>query len=212
MLNENSCHNVTNNNFLNCLNKYKWFRNLTTLSWVEYLFAKYYFLVLCVLFTFVAVVSAYNKYFTHAMSVSIPFAATSMFALFAYKYTKEKLRLDLFDRRFEALRAIHEFISLALEISVPKEPSDFVKLAEKAAQACRGINLHKLYLLFGSDMKYIFDDLNAAYSCLASFPKENVGSKRWDKWASHMDNLEQINKNLYVDFSAYVDFGEYKKL
>ena len=193
--------------------------NITNLSFIESFFIKYYFLVLCVASVIVACVSWHEKFFIHAMSIIIPLAGTSMFSLFAYKYTREKLRLDLFDKRLEAISSISAFISTAvnhINVSLGVRGTSFKTndFYNTSASAFGGVNLHKLFLLFGHDLHDVFHFLWSVRGSLVleGLIDGNCRAENRDKWERHRTKLYEIHNNLYKTFASYVYFGDYKAI
>jgi hypothetical protein len=72
-----------------------------------------------------------------ASSVSLPLI-TAIFAFLAYKYNKEKFRLDLFEKRWEVYENISIFCSILLRYSRAPDKQEDIKKASEA--------MHKSFL------------------------------------------------------------------
>src|SRR5262249_38609200 len=89
---------------------------------------------------------------------------TLVFAYFAYRFSREKFRLDLFEKRFAVYEATLAFCSRAMQgplRAVRPDQRIAVQEALKSAEASfRGIGYHKARALFGKDIQNLLDRIN----------------------------------------------------
>jgi hypothetical protein len=146
--------------------------------------------------------------------------ATALFSYFAYRFSKEKFRLDLFDRRFAVYEATLEFCSRvmaegSLRATTP-EQRERVEHAIRAAEGSfRGIGWHKTQALFGEDIRPLFSKLNKSYAWLSTFgdgPANSMPQEEWGrKYMEHTEFIWDTVNRLPELFKAYVYFGDYKR-
>jgi len=137
------------------------------------------------------------------------------FSFHAYKFSKEKFRLDLLDRRWEIYLEVLKFCSgvmthggLPRHDKNDEERNESVVNALKAANASfRGMGYHKARSLFGPEIHEEFEKLNEAYAWLVSQPKGEGWSEKED---AHLLYVCTIIEKLPDLFRPYVYFGEYK--
>jgi hypothetical protein len=136
----------------------------------------------------------------------------------AWVFTGEKLRLDLFDRRFEIYSKTLDYCSVvarygALELR-EENKEDITKGLNAAYESFRGIGYHKAQALFGSDIATVFKELNNSYAYISAYgglrPDGNGydASKYWD----HIKQTVEVSNKLPVLFKPYLYFGDHKQI
>jgi hypothetical protein len=156
----------------------------------------------------------------------IPFLATTafstltlVFAYLAYRFSKEKFRLDLFDKRFAIYEATLTFCSQVLTHgslrAARPEQRAAVEAAIRAAEASfRGIGYHKARALFGEDIQELFHRLNKSFAWLTAYAG-GPGNMAHEQWANKFSEetmfvLNTVHK-LPDLFKSYMYFGDYKR-
>jgi hypothetical protein len=139
---------------------------------------------------------------------------TAIFAFCAYKYTKEKFRLELFDKRWEVYRNIAKFCSNAAiygDLSPKPDNEDKEKIRKEAYDAMgksfKGEGYHLRSLLFSNDVEDTFEELNQAYAFLSS---HYLPSNQAFEWSDHLLKLSKIYEDLPNLFKPYLYFGDYR--
>jgi hypothetical protein len=121
--------------------------------------------------------------------------ATALFAYFAYRFSAEKFRLDLLDRRWSIYENILEFCSRVIQHG-PLRLDDAsreqtLKTIGAAEQSFRGTGWHKSNALFGPDVIAKLEELNASFSWLSvrnQAPEDVTERQKWEKeWISHIE-------------------------
>ncbi len=144
--------------------------------------------------------------------------STALFSHLAYKFAKEKFRLDLFDKRWAVYEHALEFCSRVTQQGTlirRKDNEEAILAALKAAEnSFRGTGWHKTRALFGNDIYQLFDQINKSYAWLSSFGDQPPQHRAAD-WPEKMEkNLmfiwETVGK-LPEIFKPYVYFGNYKQ-
>ena len=144
---------------------------------------------------------------------------TSIFAFLAYRYTKERFRLDLFEKRYPLYQAVVTYCSAVTAVgsltSQNPEDRDTIKQAIEAAQnSFQGIGFHKARALFGEDIHELFDKLHKTDVWLQVYGR-GPGQMPHSEWAQKMADestfiWETINR-LPQTFRTYMYFGDYKR-
>jgi hypothetical protein len=139
---------------------------------------------------------------------------TAIFAFCAYKYTKEKFRLELFEKRWEVYRNIAKFCSNAAiygDLSPKPDNEDKEKIRKEAYDAMgksfKGEGYHLRSLLFSNDVEDTFEELNQAYAFLSS---HYLPSNQPFEWSDHLLKLSKIYEDLPNLFKPYLYFGDYR--
>lgn len=144
---------------------------------------------------------------------------TAYFSFWAYRFSHEKFRLDLFEKRWAIYEQTLEFCSYVNRHGslVPNDQNrEELANALKAAQnSFRGIGLHKARALFGNDVNDELNKLNAHYSWLLSFPNPISDSDQsqlvQEKW-ERLINIGETANELPIIFQKYIYFGDFKSL
>jgi hypothetical protein len=139
---------------------------------------------------------------------------TTIFAFLAYKYNKEKFRLELFEKRWEVYRNIAKFCSNAAiygDLSPKPDNEDKEKVRKEAYDAMgksfKGEGYHLRSLLFSNDMEDTFEELNQAYAFLSS---HYLPSNQPFEGRDHLLKLSKIYEDLPNLFKPYLYFGDYR--
>jgi hypothetical protein len=143
-------------------------------------------------------------------------AITAGFAYQAYRYTKEKFRLELFEKRWEVYSAIVHFedkLKGFVEKYVQKERyvseefeqrnTDAKELLQIANQSIVGLGWHRKQLLFGKDVWRPFAQIEIILVKAQSEWKDEERKK-------DMETLSEIVKSFPNLFKPYLYFGDYK--
>ncbi len=144
---------------------------------------------------------------------------TAIFAFCAYKYTKEKFRLELFEKRWEVCQHINVFCSIVIKYGdLPKlgkpedkdyeeRKQDIIEYQNAAAKSFKGEGYHLRSLLFSKDTEDTFKKLNEAYGFLSNpYLHSNDPYTAED----HILKLSRIYEDLPELFKPYLYFGDYR--
>jgi hypothetical protein len=172
--------------------------------------------VLCIALSFLFIYKS-NKYEYVPATVFAGF--TLFFSYHAYRFSKEKFRLDLFDRRFEIYKEIIEFcsiVSVQATLSANDNNREEIKKAHQAAHASfRGMGYHKTHALFGEDIHELCKKLNNSYSHVVSLTESPSDPQMRAQWAQdrmqHIGFISDMTKQLPILFRPYIYFGNYKE-
>jgi hypothetical protein len=135
---------------------------------------------------------------------------------FACVFTAEKLRLDLFDRRFEIYSKALAFCS-AVFTHGSLEPNDknkdaIIKAVEDAHNSFRGIGYHKSRALFGQDIMAVFMKLNESYSYISTFGSLKSSAQfSAEQYWNHVKSVVALTGDLPEHFRPYMYYGDYRK-
>lgn len=143
---------------------------------------------------------------------------TLHFSYYAYKFSKERFRLDLFDKRWEVYEKVLEFCSTVTSegglVANERNKEDISNAIKAAHNSFRGVGWHKTQALFGNDIHQHFDKLNESYAWLVSHKNPPRDETKRDKWAeddySHTMFIWQTVNKMPELFKPYVHFGNYK--
>lgn len=136
------------------------------------------------------------------------------FSAYAYKFSKEKFRLDLLDRRWEIYEQVLKFCSVAVTHGgLPKRSEDesinqsVISGLEAAHESFRGIGIHKTKSLFGPEVHEKFEQLNKMYAWFVTRPR----TEDWvEREHQYLGDILKIIEELPVIFRPYIYFGDYK--
>jgi hypothetical protein len=139
---------------------------------------------------------------------------TTIFAFCAYKYTKEKFRLELFEKRWEVCQNIAKFCSIAAiygnlfhEPENEDKKKDLKEAYDAMGKSFKGEGYHLRSLLFSKDVEDTFKKLNEAYAFLSSY---YLNSQQPFTGVEHLTNLSKIYEDLPDLFKPYLYFGDYR--
>lgn len=136
------------------------------------------------------------------------------FSYYAYRFSKERFRLDLLDRRWEIYQQVLKFCSVvATHGGLPKRSEDasinksVISGLEAAHESFRGIGFHKTKSLFGPEIHQKFEELNKMYAWFVARPRPDG----WvDTEYQHLGEVLKTIEELPTIFKPYVYFGDYK--
>jgi hypothetical protein len=145
---------------------------------------------------------------------------TCIISYAAYRFSREKVRLDLFEKRWAIYEKTLDFCSLVEREGTLKRTTENAEIIQKATEAAhasfRGIGWHQTRALFGPDIHRLFDELNREYTWLLSHSRPPAGEKARLDWANREhDALIFIGKaarDLPEAFRPYMYFGDIKSM
>lgn len=137
-----------------------------------------------------------------------------VFSAYAYKFSKEKFRLDLLDRRWEIYEQVLKFCSVVVTHGgLPKRSEDeginksVISGLEAAHESFRGIGIHKTKSLFGPEVHEKFEQLNKMYAWFVARPR----TADWvEKEHQYLGDILKTIEELPIIFKPYIYFGDYK--
>jgi hypothetical protein len=140
---------------------------------------------------------------------------TAIFAFCAYKYTKEKFRLELFEKRWEVYKNISIFCSIVKKYNRLRHDlhtnknttEDLRKAYDAIGKSCKGEGYHSRSLLFSDDVQDTFKKLDIIYAFLYNFYEHNLHE---EGERGHLSNLIKIYEDLPNLFKPYLYFGDYR--
>ena len=176
----------------------------------------FYFLLAVVLLCLSALLIDVKKY--ELLPATLFSAITALFSYWAYKFSEDKFRLDLFDKRWEVYEHTLEFCSLVTQqgtLKITQENRDQIVAAIKAAgNSFRGTGWHKTRALFGEEIHSLFEQLNQSYAWLSANsdrPSNPSGSVEWaQKMYDNSMFIWNTVQTLPDIFKPYIYFGDYK--
>jgi len=151
----------------------------------------------------------------------IPQAWLSLLVLlisyWAYHVSANKLRLDLFDKRFQIYERTLIYCSTVLSyanLEINDENRDHIADAISAAhESFRGIGLHKAKALFGPDIVKMFDELNESYAYIQTYGRQEMRNGNdfdADTYYRHVVRTVEMADKLPEAMKAYIYFGDVK--
>jgi hypothetical protein len=147
-------------------------------------------------------------------------ATTVLLSYFAYRFSAERFRLDLLDRRWVIYEGVLEFCSRVTAqggLSFDERSrEETLKAVDTAQQSFRGIGWHKSKALFGSDVIGLLEKLNKSFAWLSAHdrgPSDPAKRSEWSEdWERHALFVFETANSLPEIFKPYVYFGNYKKM
>ena len=145
--------------------------------------------------------------------------ATALFAYYAYRFSADRFRLDLLDRRWSIYENILEFCSRVIQQGRLRfddaSREETLKAIRAAEQSFRGTGWHKSKALFGPDVIVLLEKLNESFSWLSAHDEAPDGTaerKEWaEQWGQHAAFISKTVGTLPETFRPYVYFGDYRK-
>lgn len=141
-------------------------------------------------------------------------AITAALAYLAYIYNREKIRLDLFEKRWDIYTRVIDYCSVVSTYAslrydfTNQESQDNIRRGIQAAhESFRGIGFHKSKALFGDDVNNLFSRLSKSYAFLVSFDRNAERAREYTEELSFTFN---IAKDLPDIMKPYLYFGNYK--
>lgn len=149
--------------------------------------------------------------------------ATTALALLALKYTREKARLDLYEKRLAFYNRLWKGLSLATTANHPgpDSPQDdlvrYRKNSGKIQDALSHFSYHESRALFGPDVWSFMDEMRAAELSLRLMqstrpPNTKADDELFKKQYLDASNtlFEGVNRMPDV-FAPYLDFGRMRR-
>ena len=140
------------------------------------------------------------------------------FSYCAYRFSRERFRLELLDKRWEVYEQVLKFCSVVMthgglpghgnEDKNEWRNESVLSGLKAAHESFRGIGYHKARSLFGEDIHDEFDRLNKTFAWLVSKPRPNDWVEIEHK---HIKYVIETATNLPKLFKPYVYFGDFKK-
>lgn len=146
-------------------------------------------------------------------------ATTAAFSYLAYKFSKEKFRLDLFDKRWVVYENTLEFCSRVTQQGslrrTDNNQAEILAALQAANNSYRGLGWHKTRALFGDEIYDLFDKLNSSYGWLTALsepPIDPIENAEWpQKQREHSTFIWETVNRLPDVFKPYVYFGDYRR-
>jgi hypothetical protein len=133
-------------------------------------------------------------------------------------YNSEKVRLGLFDRRFEIYSKTIDYCNVVqayASLERRDENREHINNAITAAhESFRGIGYHKTRALFGQDIVTLFDKLNKSYAYIVAYGRLRSEDDRFDAdtYWGHVTQTVDLTKTLPDYFRPYIYFGDHKQV
>lgn len=145
-------------------------------------------------------------------------AVTVYFSFWAYRFSHDKFRLDLFEKRWAIYEQTLKFCSIVtrhggLE-SLADKQDEFESAVTAAQNSFQGIGFQKAQVLFGDDIKEVLIKLIDHFLWFLSNPRpdfDNDQNSTHEKWTK-VQFIEQTAYELPKLFRKYIYFGDYKSL
>ena len=141
---------------------------------------------------------------------------TLVLALFGYLYTREQLRLSLFEKRFAIYRANHDFLSCVIQLGgLSKNPGSeetINRAYEAADNAFRGLGFTTGKLLFGPELVPFFKEMNSQFAWFATYDHRSQEDRNrlGEEWLLRMQRSMELIEELPNIFEEYLYFGNHK--
>lgn len=144
---------------------------------------------------------------------------TAVFSYQAYLYSKEKFRLDLFEKRWEIYEHVLEFCSRVTQQGTLRMREDnqaeIIAALNAAGNSFRGTGWHKTRALFGEEIHQLFERLNSSYAWMSAFSERPSDPQQSHDWPQNMYDHSMFIWNTVGQlpdlFKPYIYFGDYKK-
>jgi len=142
---------------------------------------------------------------------------TAFFSYYTYRFSKEKFRLDLFERRFAIYEKILEFCSIIVTYGdLPigdNNKEERIRLQQAVDASFRSIGFHKTRSLFGEDIYELCLKLNKSYAFFLTYSDPSIRNPEayTNEWLVNMTFMQNTIDKLPTIFEAYISFGDYKK-
>lgn len=146
----------------------------------------------------------------------------SIFAYLSFNNVREKIRLELFEKRFSSYQGCLHVCSLILKNGNIPDAKKFLEEREafekSANESFRGYGYHFSYFLFGNDIKDLYNEVNRIYSHLSAYSDKAIselhGERRLEaieKRHKYLERTWEITQQMPASFSKYLDMGDYVK-
>jgi hypothetical protein len=136
----------------------------------------------------------------------------------AYTHTRDRFRLELFEKRWEIYESTLRFCSAVLQQGGIANHSQDEERNQRAINALlhaegsfRGTGYHKTKSLFGDDIISEFNKINEAYAFFVAYSnREDRGTEETKRYYDHLKNINKTVGKLPDMFKPYMYFGDYK--
>lgn len=140
-------------------------------------------------------------------------------SILAYRHSKNRMRLELFDKRWEIYEPVWIFGSRVMRhgsLTINDNNEEDVRLAlDAAVNSFRGIGWHKTRMLFGKDIHELFESVNNKYAYLVAFNEAPSDPTRREEWVEKrfnaLNDISELMVKLPEHFNKYMYFGDCKK-
>jgi hypothetical protein len=141
---------------------------------------------------------------------------TGLAALFSYQalsYSREKFRLELFEKRLEFYTSMVNLCSMVTQGYVEHEDDRREEVETARYECIRGHGSHKAHLLFGDDIVQKVKELDQAFTTLSMAHTARRSAAHFDpqEEARAFTLFQETVSNLPVLFRPYIYFGEYQQ-
>lgn len=156
--------------------------------------------------------------FHQGATLFLSFVAALLAAL-AYFNTRERFRLDLFEKRWPIYEGVVRICSIVQAFGGVPIPARYQgdrdefrversrELADLLNENLRGLGYHKSKSLFGPELTY---ELNKLHNHLVWMEVFEVGQHNADEWGRRMMEISELAYRLPTLFEPYTYFGNYK--
>ena len=140
----------------------------------------------------------------------------SVCSIQALTYSREKFRLDLFEKRLEYYNDMVTYCSRVLGLNM-MDPEYRDKLEQSAYKVIRGNGIHKARLLFGEDIHVFARQLHEGYLVFLTgshsrrFTSAEEERTALEEQSKHFTFATQAPNTLHERFGKYIYFGDYKR-
>lgn len=128
----------------------------------------------------------------------------------AITFARDKLRLDLFQRRFEiylnTLKYCNHIRRYARHWREQSKEAEDLAALQAAYDSFRGIGRHETIALFGEDIKNVFDRLNENFVFIEAH--QNDESRSSKEYWGHVVEVVELSEKLPDLFKPYIYFGD----
>jgi len=132
-------------------------------------------------------------------------------------YTRERLRLDLFEKRFAIYDNLLTYCSSLMQLGTlehtPERAAEVEAAINAAHESFRGLGFHKAKALFGPDIEKLLNDMNRRFAIIVSQGSaRSRADPKFDArlyWEQVQFTVGQASK-LPDYFRPYLYFGDYK--
>jgi hypothetical protein len=135
------------------------------------------------------------------------------FSYYAYLFSREKFRLDLYKDRLKIYEGALTFQSTVVKHggltagTTEDSKKEILQAFLAAEESFRGLGYHRHKFLFGKDIQEYFKRLNEDYAWLRSYGPQNQPAAHTERVHDVYKKLEQL-PDL---FAPYLSFAEYRR-
>ena len=179
---------------------------------------KSFFELLCIAvisFLVIATLLYYKKF--EMLPSTIFSSVAAYFAFHAYRFSREKFRLELFEKRWEIYEETLNFCSTVMKYGgLPPAGQDEEKNEEiiqaliSAHASFRGLGFHRSKALFGKDVHDAFARMNEDYATIFALGKHIKNPDYVERVDKAIERTWELINQLPKLFEPYMYFGDYK--